>query len=71
MFDILQSRLRDKTAAQQRTLLRRCYKQRIIDDALLWDILSTYWPPLAGATAARVYEDLGFVPFAGFPLIRR
>lgn len=71
MIEILRSSLRDKTAAQQRTLLRRCYKQHIINDVLLWEMLSSYGTPLAGATAARVYEDLGFVPFAGFPLERQ
>lgn len=71
MFEMLYLALRTKTAAQQRTFLRRCYKRHIINDMLLWEMLSSYGTPLAGATAARVYEDLGFVPFAGFPLERQ
>ena len=36
----------------------------------MFEMLSSYGTPLSGATAARVYEDLGFVPFDGFPLTR-
>ena len=71
MLEIFYSLLRGKTAAQQRTLLRRCYKQHIIDDVQLWELLSSYGTPMIGAAAGRVYEDLGFVPFNGFPLTRR
>ena len=62
MLEIFYSLLRGKTAAQQRTLLRRCYKQHIINDVQLWELLSSYGTPMIGAAAVMGMQPI--LPYA-------
>lgn len=61
-------RVERMTPAQQAVFVRRCYKQQLLSDWKLWDLLSSDRTPIDGRTAARIYEALGFEPFAGYPL---
>ena len=61
-------RVSHMTAAQQKIFVRRCYRQQLISDWHLWDLLSSDQTSIHGSTAARIYESLGFEPFAGYPL---
>ena len=64
------SRLRQQTPAQQQVFLRRCFRQQIISESELWEILTADHSPVNGKTAIGIFEALGFEPFAGFPLRR-
>lgn len=41
-----------------------------LDDYDLWDVLSAHHGPIPSNIACQIYETLGFVPFAGYPLQR-
>lgn len=38
--------------------------------AKLWEFCSAYHSPLSPESASRLYAACGYVPFAGFPLVR-
>jgi hypothetical protein len=46
------------------------YRANILDDDQLWRLLSGGRSPLPYNEAAKVYTELGFVPFSGYPLQR-
>lgn len=46
------------------------YTQGEITDWQLWDVLSNWQSPLSWSGAAKVYTELGYVSFAGYPLVR-
>ena len=46
----------------------KAYLMGVIDDFSLWDVLGHYNGPVSHEDAVSIYEQLGFVPLAGFPL---
>lgn len=49
----------------------RAYGMGVIDDHALWDVLSHYNGPVSHGDAADIYQQLGFVSHAGYPLTVR
>ena len=46
----------------------RAYRMGVIDDFSLWEVLGHYNGPVSHGDAVTIYQQLGFVPLAGFPL---
>jgi len=46
------------------------HREGEISDFQLWEVLSNHRSPFSPRHGRMVYENLGFAPFAGFPLTR-
>jgi hypothetical protein len=57
------------TPEEQHNTVVKGYREGHLSPWQLWRLLSSTWP-LTVQIAARVYETLGFRPFAGYPLVR-
>ena len=51
-------------------VIEALYSNGSITDWQLWDVLSHHQSPIPHREAYQVYKDLGFQPFAGYPLRR-
>lgn len=49
-------------------VVKACYLAGMITDWQLWDVLSHHQSPIPYPEAYQVYKDLGYQPFAGYPL---
>ena len=49
----------------------RAYGMSVIDDYALWDVLSYHNGPVSYRDAVDIYQQLGFVSHAGYPLTIR
>lgn len=61
--------VRDLIPDVQHDTVVRGYREGHLTQWQLWQLLSSTWP-LAVPVAIRVYETLGFKPFAGYPLVK-
>ena len=51
-------------------VIEALYRQGRLTDWQLWDVLSSYQSPIPTSAAAQVYRNLGFQPYAGYPLTK-
>lgn len=60
----------NKSSIQMIEYIEGMYLQHKIDDWQLWDVLSNEKTPVTPHSAEVIYRQLGFKPFAGYPLVK-
>ena len=60
--------LRCLPQASRLVVVKALYLDGCITDWQLWDVLSHHQSPIPYLEAYQVYKDLGFQPYAGYPL---
>ena len=57
--------------ASRCVIVQALYLGGSITDWQLWDVLGHQDSPIPFAEARKIYQDLGFKPFAGYPLTKQ